>query len=68
MKLKVKKAPQEPSSFDPTPKFLGWKRSGYEAVGMPEIDVMTCKEFDPKYLKKYPGEWIAQDKLDARVA
>lgn len=70
MKLKVKKTFETMTKlFSPTPKFQGWVKEDYERAGIPAIDVMTCKEYDPKYLKKHSkGTWIAQDKLDGHRA
>lgn len=63
MKLKIKNV-QRPFLFDPSPKFEGWSRQQYLAAGIPEVEPMLCKEYDEKYLKKYPGIWVASEKLD----
>lgn len=60
MKLKIRKK----EVLDCTPKFLGWVREDYERNLIPEISPMLCKEYDEKYLKKFPGEWVAQLKAD----
>ena len=46
------------------PKFENWMAEDFRAANLPFIEPMTCQEFDEKYLKKFPGLWLANIKYD----
>jgi len=54
--------------FDTKPKFQGWTKQDYLSANIPFIEPMVCKEFSDKYVSKFDGIPVAQEKLDGHRA
>ena len=56
------------SNFDLKPKFQGWTKQDYLSANISFVEPMVCKEFTEKYVNKFDGIAIAQEKLDGHRA